>query len=151
MSSSSSEYMQFMHDTRTDVWIAEQTGIPRSTLGFVRRGEREMPAQYTDALRTLYQGESTTYLTNRGYPTTEAVRLSSSMPDQIRSLSSELDGYIEKIAELHTAKAYDLAEQAGKAFNENQYFADALEKIKANIARSDLSYSDLVARFKDYA
>ena len=151
MSAAATEYMQFMHDTRTDAWIAEQTGIPRSTLGFVRRGEREIPSKYADVLRTFYRGESTLYLTNRGYPTTEAVRLSSSMPTQIRSLSADLDTYIEKIAELHTAKAYDLAEQAGKAFNENQYFADALEKIKDNIARSDLSYSDLVARFKDYA
>jgi len=150
MNTSSSEYMQFMHDTRTDVWIAEQTGIPRSTLGFVRREERALPAQYTDALRTLYQGEATTFLTNRGYPETEAVRMSSGMPDTVRSLTGALDGYIEKIADLHTATAQSLAEREGKAFNTDKYRQDVIDQIRLNIAGSDLTYEELLERFSDY-
>lgn len=150
MISSSSAYMQFMHDERTDVWIAEATGIPRSTLGFVRREERALPSRYTDALRTLYQHEATTYLAVRGYPETEAIRLSSGMPDTIRGLTTSLDNYIEKIADLHTAKAESLALDEGTAFNARKYRQDLIEKIRTNISQSDLSYEELERRFKDY-
>jgi len=150
MTSSQSAYMQFMHDKRTDVWIAEATGIPRSTLGFVRREERTLPAQYTDALRTLYQSEAASFLSSRGYPETESIRLSSGMPDTIVGLTGQLDGYIEKIADLHTAKAESLALETGTAFNARDYRQDVIDRIRDNIAYSDLTYEELLDRFPDY-
>jgi len=143
--------LQFMHDTRTDVWIAEATGIPRSTLGFVRRGEREMPAQYTDALRTLYQGEAQRYLLKAGYPESTAVDYSSAMPSTLENMTGDLDHYIQKISILHTSYAEQKALDAGKAFDANAYQKEAFAKIKENIAKSSLSYQELLERFADYA
>ncbi|GAG55163.1 unnamed protein product [marine sediment metagenome] len=151
MNEPDTQRLQFLHDTRTDVWIAEATGIPRSTIGFARRGDRELPSKYADALRGLYGGEVTTHLQKAGYPETVAVEYGTAMPDRVNELTGDLDKYIEKISILHTSYAEQTAIDAGKAFDAKSYYQDTKDKIRDNIANSNLSYEELVDRFADYA
>lgn len=75
---------------RSDVWISEQTGIPRSTVGFVRRGERYLPKQYRTELRNLYQRESYGRLREEGFSYHQARRFSSYAPESAKLNASTM-------------------------------------------------------------
>jgi len=73
--------LSYMFETKTDTWIAQQTGIPRSTVGFVRRGERALPSQYDYDLRLGYQRVSYSNLREEGMNTDQARKFSSYSPE----------------------------------------------------------------------
>ena len=73
--------LSYMGLTKTDTWIAQQTGIPRSTVGFVRRGERALPSQYDYDLRLGYQRVAYNKLREEGMNTDQSRKFSSYSPE----------------------------------------------------------------------
>lgn len=68
-------------NNRTDSYISSQTGIPRSTIGFVRRGERTLPTEYEYDLRLVFQREAYGIQRSAGMSFGQARRFSSYSPE----------------------------------------------------------------------
>ncbi|MBA7573664.1 hypothetical protein ES708_15462 [subsurface metagenome] len=66
----------FLSQKRSDSWIAGQTGIPRSSVGYVRRGERSLSPAYNRLLRNTYQREAYGRMRETGFSATQARRFS---------------------------------------------------------------------------
>lgn len=81
MTSIAERRLDYMYEKRTDSWIAQNTGIPRSTIGFVRRGERALPSQYDYQLRLGFQREAYKRHRDAGMNFSEARRYSAYSPE----------------------------------------------------------------------
>lgn len=125
----------YIGDTRSDIWIARETGIPRSTLGYVRRGERRLPTQYRAAVRNLYQREAYRRLREVGVSSIQARRFSWYTVKKVRAVTDIVNKLVadlthNRVISLianpeneYTVGDYD------KLFGENyQYIRDALRK-----------------------
>lgn len=75
--------LQFVGETRSQTWIAEQTGIPRSTVGFVLRGERTLPSEYALSARSLYQREGYSRMKAEGFSASQADRFKWYTPESV--------------------------------------------------------------------
>lgn len=62
----------------SDVDIANLTGIPRSTIGFVRRGERNLPSEYVRPLYDMYRKVNYHILRDEAFSYSQARKYSSS-------------------------------------------------------------------------
>lgn len=137
------EYLDFMHEFRTDVWLSEQSGIPRSTIGFVRRGERSLPAQYTNAARSAYQSAMYDVLGEEGFPRKARFQYSFVGRERFAELQSELEDIVEQVARNWTIQASIRAEAKGTYFNWQDYYEDALEKAAETVYYSEMPWDDL--------
>lgn len=142
-----SEWFDFMADWRTDVWLAEKSGIPRSTIGFVRRGERLLPAQYTNAARSAYQSSMHDILRDEGFPRRAAFQFSMVGRTRYAEIKSELEGIIEKTAYNWTVQAQRKADSEGRYFNWEDYNDEAFDKARESIYWSVLPWDDIKERY----
>ena len=133
----------FFHEWRTDVWLAEQSGIPRSTLGFVRRGERSLPAQYANAARSAYQRGMYDILGEEGFPRRARLQFSFAGRERYAEIRSELEDIVAAVAKNWTTQAALKAETTGKYFNWEEYYEDALEKARDTVYYSEMPWDDL--------
>lgn len=90
--------LSFVSITQSDAWIARETGIPRSTIGFARRGDRDLPAQYETAMRALYQREAYTRMKEIGFSAPQANRFRSYAPSTVLSYMREVSNKIEELS-----------------------------------------------------
>ncbi len=74
----------------SDVDIAGDTGIPRSTIGFVRRGERSLPSQYINPLRNMYRKVNYHILRAEAMSYSQARRYSSSSVKDATGIAVEM-------------------------------------------------------------
>jgi hypothetical protein len=74
--------------TRSQAWLSEASGVPRSTLSYVARGLRELPAQYRESIRNVYQGEAYGNLRMSGASSTQANRFKWYVPETVLNVQS---------------------------------------------------------------
>lgn len=74
----------------SDTDIAALTGIPRSTIGFVRRGERALPSEYVKPLYNTYRKVNYHILTDTGMPYHQARKYSSGSVKQSSEVAVEM-------------------------------------------------------------
>ena len=137
------ELFDFLHERRTDVWLAEQSGIPRSTIGFVRRGERSLPAQYSNAARSAYQSAMHGILGEEGFPARARWQFSFAGRERFADLQTELHDIVAMVAKNWTTQAAVKAEMEGKYFNWEEYYEDALDKASDAVYYSEMPWDDL--------
>ena len=90
---------------RSAAWVSRQTGIPQSTLSYVRRGLRPLPQKYVAPLRNTYQREAYARLRAQGAPTHQARRFSWVTPERAQTAIDTLNikrgeltmGYVQKL------------------------------------------------------
>lgn len=89
--SASQEYLQFMSEQgMSDTTISGMTGIPRSTVGFVRRGERSLPSEFKRSLYDDYRKVSYHYLTSESMPYHQARKYSSRSAKTVQETGVEM-------------------------------------------------------------
>lgn len=141
------DWLEWIFEQRTDVWIAERAGIPRSTIGFVRRGERDLPAMYRTALRSAYQSETTRRLSLLGMPHRESIRLSMVAPEGQRDIETRMGRIVSEFAINATTTAYEKSGLEWNEFDWNAVYDDYSEKIRDGIRRSPRSWDDMKEGF----
>ncbi len=89
--SASQDRLNFMKDQgMSDITIEGLTGIPRSTVGFVRRGERTLPNEYVRGLYNDYRKVSYHYLTEEAMPYHQARKYSSASVQKVNETGVEM-------------------------------------------------------------
>lgn len=136
MSTITSRRLSFIHDVRSDAWIAQETGIPRSTLGFVRRGERTLPPQYRDQLRRVYQREAYGRLRDTGFSTDQARRFSWYVPERITEVRQQLEEQIDYLARGRVVQMKKRAMEAGETLDEDQALSESRDAIRSGLRKS---------------
>jgi len=145
--STSSDWIKFLFEERTDTWIAERAGIPRSTVGFVRRGERDLGSQYFSGLRSAYQSETIRRLDAVGMPHRESFRFSMSSPERQHELAASLDTITHRLAARATASSFWESGEDYGAFDWDGVYADYVSSITESIHYSPYSYEDIEDRY----
>ena len=116
--------------------MSRETGIPRSTLGFVRRGERKLPSGYQSSVRNLYEREAYRRMRETGFSRTQARRYQWYAPESIRLKESEMkllvNRYTTGVVGMETAKL----RRAGVSFDMDKLWKDAKAKIIAGLQKS---------------
>ncbi len=136
MATRSNAQLTFVAGTRSDAWIAQETGIPRSTVGFVRRGERDLPDSYSNIMRNLYQRESYDRMKQIGFSAAQANRFRSYAPATVLDYMAEVSNKIETLA---TGLAIELRasdEASGIQRPWREYLDEARESITKGFQNS---------------
>lgn len=123
MSSVAQNRIEFISVTRSDTWIAAQTGIPRSTVGFVRRGERDLPSKYQTTLRNAFQREAYARMRETGFSTTQARRYSWYSTEQISYRISEMRLLVDRFTAGAVGMSIAKARAAGQSYDEDVLWA----------------------------
>lgn len=90
MSDLAQRRISFILKQRSAAWVSRETGIPQSTLSYVKRGLRQLPAQYRSPLRNTYQRETYAQLRAEGAPSHQARRFSWKAPETVTEAMSTL-------------------------------------------------------------
>ena len=141
------DWLEWMWEQRSDVWIAEKSGIPRSTIGFVRRGERELGSQYWKALRSAYQSETIGRLNAIGMPSRESFRYSLQPPTVQRRIESEFSYIRDQLAANSTAIAYERSGMPEAAFPWQATYDAYHVQVTDSIHNSPFTYDDIKERY----
>lgn len=142
-----SDWLEWIYEQRTDVWIAERTGIPRSTIGFVRRGERELSSAYAKLLRPVYQSETTKRLDALGMPHRESIRFSMKNPEWQRDTAVKMGRIVSDFAIGATEAIADREDWDWNDSRWQPYYDDISEKIRDGIRRSPRPWDDIKEGF----
>lgn len=137
--------LSFMHETRTDVWIAEQSGIPRSTLGFVRRGERPMPLRYLSAARKLYQSEMVGRLEAIGIPQKQAFAHSFISPARFRAIDTQMYEIVGKLTTGHLAERAARHAERGEYYDPGREYSSLFDSVMEGIHESEQPLDEILA------
>ncbi len=145
--SASKDYLDFMSEQgMSDITISGMTGIPRSTIGFVRRGERSMPTEYRRGLYDDYRKVSYHALSEESLPYHQARRFSSSSPKTVNETMVEMRVLVTqstrgaitgKLAKLHKQGIIPDLKQIAK---------DMLAAVKKGFKKSHKS----LEQYRDY-
>ncbi len=146
MSASQDRLIYMKEQGLSDITIEGMTGIPRSTIGFVRRGERSIPSEYIRTLYDKYRTVSYNALTAESLPYHQARKYSSRSTKTVNDVSIEM----RKLIEISTKGAIigKLAGNKSKGIiqSNKQVEKDMLAAVKAGYKKSHKSYDD----YKDY-
>lgn len=135
------ELLVFMHTERTDSWIARQSGIPRSTLGFVRRGERSLPGKYTRALQSIYQQETYRRFTDYGIPKRISFTRSGIDPDGFFDFINDYTETVKGIAVGHTGAIVERMRAAGEWPDAEEIYNRTFTDIFEALGDGEISWS----------
>jgi len=75
---------------KSQAWLSEASGVPRSTLSYVARGLRELPKQYSSSIRNVYQSEAYYNMKASGLSTTQANRFRWYSPETVLNVESTI-------------------------------------------------------------
>lgn len=133
----------FLTDHRSDIWIARETGIPRATVGFVRRGERQLPAQYTASLRNAFQREAYGRMREIGFSSHQAKRFSWYAPESIRIRIADMKLTVNKLTLGVSAQKERKLRKEGIPYDEVELWADTWDDIVEGLQRSKKTIEDI--------
>lgn len=139
----STNRLMYVSEMRTDAWISQASGIPVSTIGYVRRGERELPSQYYSVMRNLYQRESYANLREQGFSYHQARRYSSYAPAAVTENVTKMDSVIRTLAEGRAGGIIAKLEKAGEYYDPEAVYNESLDVMKKAVAGSHKSFEDI--------
>ncbi|MBW8036252.1 MAG: hypothetical protein FVQ79_11635 [Planctomycetes bacterium] len=135
--------IKYLFEKQSDLWIARETGIPRATIGFVRRGERKLPGKYTLNLRRVYQRETYRRLWQAGVPWREARRFQWYSPERVRLITAEATMVVNTMAQGASESVAWKLRKEGKPVNMDSIWAEMKEKVKKGLFKSKKSIEDI--------
>ena len=89
--------VQFLNQAESLATISEETGIPRSSLSYIARGERNLPKIYQTPLSNYYRRQAYSRLRDVGLSSVQANRFRWYAPEKVLGVENTMR---EKIQEL---------------------------------------------------
>lgn len=136
-------WVSFVGDRMSQSEISRETGIPRSTVGFVMRGERDLPTEYQSIMRNLYQRTAYQSMREAGASADIAKKFSWYSPGRVTQIDETYDELTSKTAFGVTLKQKNDAEDRGEYYSVKEHYDDILEQIKANYRISKKDWQDI--------
>jgi len=130
----------------SDATIEGMTGIPRSTLGFVRRGERNLPSEYLNTLRNTYRRSAYNDLRSEAMPFHQARKYSSGSARKVQEVGVEMRMLVTQSTRGALTGALAKLEKQGIIPNMKDLQAKMLEAVRKGYMKSQKSFED----FQDY-
>lgn len=132
-----------MFQTMSDIEIAKSTGIPRSTVGFVRRGERFLPSKYSLPLRAGYEREGYRRMRATGFSRAQADRFKWYAPESVGLKISEMKLTVNKLTLGVTGQQIEKLKREGKSFDRDDIWGETKIKIIEGLQRSKKPVEDI--------
>lgn len=136
MTSRSTRNLQYVNEKQTQSWIAQQSGIPRSTVGFVLRGERALPSKYNLQARAIYQTQVYSRLKAEGMSANQATRFKWYAPEAVGLKTAIMKEIVKESTALQIAINQKRDEKQGIIKSADEYRKDTIEQVKAAYRRS---------------
>ncbi len=145
--SAAQDQIKFMSERGiSDRTISGMTGIPRSTIGFVRRGERGIPSEYAVTLRDNFRKVNYHSLRRDGMSYHQARKYSSQKSSKAEGILVEMRMLVTQLTRGAVTRKVAKLEKEGIIPNMKKIASDMLEKVKAGLRKS---YKDFDTQ-KDY-
>ena len=136
-------WVNFVGNRMSDTEMSRLTGIPRSTIGFVHRGERDLPSEYNSVMRNLYQRTAYAEMRDSGASAEIAKKFSWYSPGRVEQVDELYEELTSKKAFGVTLREQIEAEDEGSPFNFTDRYTEVLEQIKANYRKSKKDWQDI--------
>jgi transcriptional regulator with XRE-family HTH domain len=117
--------------------IARETGIPRSTLGYVWRGERQLPTDYVTDLETTYRKGVYANLREVGVSVEQSQLYRYLSPSMASSLEARMETTINRLSLGAYAAAAEKMNRQGLLFDPAKLFPDMKARVTAGLRASD--------------
>jgi hypothetical protein len=75
---------------KSQAWLSRASGVPASTLSYVARGLRDLPTQYVDSIRNVYQSEAYNRLKFSGLSSSQANRFKWYTPESVLNTQANM-------------------------------------------------------------
>lgn len=136
--------IQFMVDSgMTDAQISSMSGVPRSTIGFVRRGERTLPSQYLTPLRDTYRKVNYQIQRAEGFSYHQARKYSSSSVATSRSVIAEMGQMVKTYAKGALTGIQAKTKSLGIIRSLSVMAKQAVEAVKAGMRKSHKDFATI--------
>lgn len=125
---------------KTQSWLSKASGVPASTLSYVARGLRDLPKQYRDAIRNVYQGEAYQRLKFSGASTTQANRFKWYVPETVLNVQSS---YMTKALDWTTGVVGAKLRGLGRSATEKEILSiwqESYDSVKEGMQESKQPY-----------
>ena len=140
-----SRQLGYLFGTVSDLFIARETGIPRSTLGFVRRGERKLPSIYTNQIRNTYQRTIYAEMKSYGFSATQARRFSWYAPETIRVQIIDYRLRVQEMSLGVMTNRITTFENEGIAYDEISEYEKAFADVEEGLRNSKAPVEDILS------
>lgn len=136
--------LKYLFRTKSDRFIAVQTGIPRSTLGFVRRGERALPSVYVSEIRNTFQRTVYAEMKSYGFSASQAKRFTWYAPESINVRLTDYRLRVEEMSLGVMTKRIARMQDAGIAYNEDSVYQEAFADVQEGLRQSKAPVEDIL-------
>ncbi len=144
MTPRSTRTLQFVNETRSQNWIAQHSGIPRSTVGFVLRGERTLPSKYNLNARRLYQTEVYATMKAVGMSASQATRFKWYAPEAVRLKIGIMKEIVKESTLMRIGQKQVKDEKQGIIQGIDDYWKDTKEEVAESYRQSYKTLDDWV-------
>lgn len=144
MTSRSIRNLQYVNEKQTQSWIANQTGIPRSTVGFALRGERSLPLKYSLNARRIYQTEAYRRMTFEGFSPNQASRFKWYAPEAVGLKTGIMKEIIKESTLMRIGQKQHTDKKQGIIKSIDDYWKDTKEEVKESYRRSNSTLDDWI-------
>lgn len=142
MTNRSTRSLQYVNEKQNQTWIANQTGIPRSTVGFVLRGERNLPTQYHLNARRIYQTEAYRRLTLEGMSPNQATRFKWYAPEAVGLKTGIMKEIVKESTLMRIGQKQASDRKQGIIRSVEDYWSQTKSEVQESYRRSDATYDD---------
>jgi len=144
LTSRSVRNLQYVSEKQTQTWIANQTGIPRSTVGFALRGERALPSKYTLNARRIYQTEAYRRMTKEGMSPNQASRFKWFAPEAVGLKTGIMKEIINESTLMRIGQKQVQDQKTGIMKDIDDYWKDTKKEVQESYRRSDSTLDDWI-------
>jgi len=139
----SSRRLTYVQARRTDKWISDQTGIPRSTIGFIRRGDRKASTDNIKLIRNLFQRESYKNMRYEGMTVKAATRFKWYAPESVQLKESIIKMTVNKLTTGITAQDMWEMDGTGIGYNKTELWYKNREEVKDSLKKSKEIFEEI--------
>lgn len=133
-----SQALRFIRRTVvSDSAVSKMTGIPRSTVGYVMRGQRDLPGKYFDVTMAHYGERAISEMENAGLPDWDIVNQLDKTPNVLGDI---IDDY--------NIRTYDMAIQRALNYSREQDLDLSAIEIEAMVPDIRKSYREYLQKSK---